>query len=48
MLISVFYRAKNIVGKGQNAGYHEFFLFPQCLQKASLSGSLEVGIVLKS
>ena len=37
--------AKNIVGKGENAGYQHFLLFPQCFQKASLLGSLKVGIV---
>ena len=38
-------RVENIVGKGENAGYQHFLLFPQCFQKASLSGSLKVGIV---
>ena len=32
-----FARAENIVGKGQNAGYQHFLLFPQCCQKASFS-----------
>ena len=26
-------RVENIVGKGENAGYQHFFLFPQCFQK---------------
>jgi hypothetical protein len=26
-------RVENIVGKGENAGYQQFLLFPQCLQK---------------
>ena len=26
---------KNIAGKGENAGYQHFLLFPQCLQKPS-------------
>ena len=26
-------RVKNIVGKGEDAGYQHFLLFPQCLQK---------------
>ena len=26
---------ENIMGKGENAGYHHFFLFPQCFQKLS-------------
>ena len=33
-------RVENMVGKGQNAGYQHFVLFPQCFQKSSLSGSL--------
>ena len=32
---------ENIVGKGENAGYQHFLLFPQCFQKASFSGSLK-------
>ena len=39
-----FGRLENIMGKGENAGYQHFLLFPQCFQKASLSGSLKVGI----
>ena len=38
-------RVGNIVGKGENAGYQHFLLFPQCFQKASLSGLLKVRIV---
>ena len=38
-------KAKNIVGKGENAGYQHFLLFPQCFQKPSVSGSLKVWIV---
>ena len=38
-------RVDNIVGKGENAGYQHFLLFPKCFQKLSLSGSLKVGIV---
>ena len=34
MIISVFDRVENIVGKGQNAGYQHFLLFPQCFAKA--------------
>ena len=30
---------ENIVGKGENAGFQHFPLFPQCFQKASFSGS---------
>ena len=35
MIISVFDRIENIVGKGENAGYQHFLLFPQCFEKAS-------------
>ena len=38
-------RVENIVGKGENAGYRHFLLFPQCFQKPSYTGSLKVGIV---
>ena len=33
------------MGKGENAGYQHFLLFPQSFQKASFSGSLKVRIV---
>ena len=36
---------ENIVGKRENAGYRHLFLFPQCFQKVSYSGSLKVMIV---
>ena len=38
-------RIENIVGKGENTGYQHFLLFPQCFQKASVTGSLKVGIM---
>ena len=44
-LYFVFGRVENIVGKGKNAGYQHFLLFPQCFQKLSFSGSLRLGIV---
>ena len=44
-MISVFDRVENIVGKGENAGYQHFLLFPRCFQTASVLGSLKVGIV---
>ena len=44
-MIFVFDRVENIVGKGENADYQHFLLFPQCFQKAFDSGSLKVGIV---
>ena len=45
MMIFVFDRVENIVGKGENAGYQHFLLFPQCFQEAFYSGVLKVGIV---
>ena len=45
MMISVFDRIENIVGKEENAGYQHFLLSAQCFEKASFLGSLEVGIV---
>ena len=36
MMISVFDRVENIVGKGENAGHQHFLLFPQCFQKDPL------------
>ena len=38
-------RTENIVGKGENAGYQHFLLFPQCFQKLSFQEVLKVGIV---
>ena len=38
-------RVENIVGKGENAGYQHFLLFPQCFQKLSHLEVLKVGIV---
>ena len=43
--IFVFDRVENIVGKGENAGYQHFLLFPQCFRRAFYPGSLKVGIV---
>ena len=33
IMISLKDRVENIVGKGYNAGYQHFILFPQCFQK---------------
>ena len=41
----LFGRIENIVGKGENAGYQHFLLFPPCDQKASFLQLLKVGIV---
>ena len=38
-------RVENIVGKGENAGYQHFLLFPQCFQKFYAPESSKVGIV---
>ena len=35
-------RVEKIVGKGENAGYQHFLLFPQCFQNASYTGLLKV------
>ena len=32
MILSAFDKVENIVGKGENAGYQHFLLFPQCFQ----------------
>ena len=45
MMNFVFDKVGNIVGNRENAGYQHFLLFPQCFQRASLLGSLKVGIV---
>ena len=36
---------QNIVGNEENAGNQHFLLFPQCFQKLSVTGSLQLGIV---
>ena len=38
-------RIENIFGKGENAGYQHFLLFPQCFQKPLFTGLLKVVIV---
>ena len=45
MIIFVFDKVENIVGKGENAGYQHFPLYPQCFQRAFYPGSLKVRIV---
>ena len=46
MEVIVFENVENLVGKGENAGYQHFLLFPKGFQKAlPLSGSLEQSIV---
>ena len=36
MAISLFDRVENTVGKGENAGYQHFLLFPQCFKSPLL------------
>ena len=38
-------RVENIVGKGENAGYQHFLLFPQCFQTGLYPGSFKAGFV---
>ena len=38
-------RVESIMGKGENAVYQHFLLFPYCFQTAFFSGSLKVRIV---
>ena len=45
MTIPLFDRVENGVGKGENAGYQHFLLFPQCFLKPSSLGLLKVRIV---
>ena len=40
----LFDRLESIVGKGKNAGFQYFLLFPQCFREPSFSG-LNVGMV---
>ena len=45
MMISLYDRVENTVGKGENAGYQHFLLFPQCFQKASFPEASKGAIV---
>ena len=47
MMISLFDRLENNVGKGENAGYQHFLLFPRCFPRPPSLGSLEVWILWK-
>ena len=45
--MSVFDRVKkNILGKGENAGYQHFILFPQCFEKASFPDT-SIGVTVR-
>ena len=37
-------RVENVVGKGENAGYQHFLLFPQCFQKDTFSRAFKSGL----
>ena len=41
----VIVRARNIVGKGENADKKPFLLFPECFQTLSLSASLKMKLI---
>ena len=45
IMISLSDRIKKIVGKGENAFYQHFLIFPQRFQKDPFPESLKVGIV---
>ena len=45
MTISFLDRVENTEGKGQNAGYHHFLLFPHCYLKPCSLRLFKVGIV---
>ena len=45
MMIFLFDKVENTVGKGENAGYQHFLLFLECFPKLCSYGSLRVGIV---
>ena len=46
MIIFVFNRVENIVGKGENAGNQHFLLFPQCFEKASFPDTSK-GVIVR-
>ena len=42
VMISVFDRVENIVGKGENAGHQQHFIFfPQCVEKDPFVGVIK-------
>ena len=45
MIISVFERVENIVGKGEHAGYQHLLHYTQCFQIPSSPELLKLGIV---
>ena len=47
MTISLYDRVENTVGKGENAGYHHFLVFPQCFPKPFSLGGVPRGSMVK-
>ena len=45
--ISVFEMAGNIIRKGENVGYQQFFLYQKCFQKVSLQDLKKSGWFVK-
>ena len=45
IIIFFFDRVENIVGKGENAGYQHFLLYPQCFKSLFPQGRFKVRIV---
>ena len=45
MTVSLLDRVENTKGKGENAGYQHFLLFPQCFPKPSSLGLFKIWIV---
>ena len=45
MIISLFDRVENIVGKGEKASQQHFLLFPQCFEKTSFPDTSKVVIL---
>ena len=45
MIISVFDKVENIVGRGENVKYQHFLLFPECFEKASFPDTLK-GVIM--
>ena len=45
MIVSPLDRVEYTVGKGENAGYQHFLLFPQCFSEPFSLGSLKVRVV---
>ena len=42
MMISVFNRSENIMGKGESGAYQHFLLLPECLQKPCFPSIIKI------